>query len=85
MVCVDYVSKWVEAYAYFNNDAKTMYMFLKKLFARFRMPRARISDGGIHFCNKNIEILLDRYEVRHKVATPYHPQTSEKIEVSNRN
>ncbi|XP_070033097.1 uncharacterized protein [Nicotiana tomentosiformis] len=28
--------------------------------------------------------LLEKYEVRHKVATPYHPQTSGQEEVSNR-
>ena len=31
-----------------------------------------------------IEALLKKYGVTHKVATPYHPQTSEQIEVSNR-
>lgn len=48
------------------------------------MPRAIISDGGTHFCNRNMETLLARYEVRHKIATPYHPQTSGQVEVSNR-
>ncbi|XP_019233725.1 PREDICTED: uncharacterized protein LOC109214278 [Nicotiana attenuata] len=28
--------------------------------------------------------LLEKYDVRHKVATPYHPQTSEQVDVSNR-
>nr|XP_016456307.1 PREDICTED: uncharacterized protein LOC107780293 [Nicotiana tabacum] len=28
--------------------------------------------------------LLENYDVRHKVATPYHPQTSRQVEVSNR-
>ena len=48
------------------------------------MPRAIISDGGTHFCNRNMEALLARYGVRHKIATPYHPQTSGQVEVSNR-
>jgi len=43
-----------------------------------------ISDGGSHFINKVFEGLLRKLEVKHKVATPYHPQTSGQVEVSNR-
>ncbi|CAL2227743.1 unnamed protein product [Prunus armeniaca] len=48
------------------------------------MPRVLISDGGSHFCNRTIEALLKKYNVMHKVSTPYHPQTSGQAEVSNR-
>ena len=48
------------------------------------MPRAIISDGGTHFYNKHMEALLAHYGVKHKIATPYHPQTSGQVEVSNR-
>nr|XP_016491862.1 PREDICTED: uncharacterized protein LOC107811448 [Nicotiana tabacum] len=85
LVVVDYVSKWVEVVALPTNDAKVVVGFLKKnIFARFRTPRAIISDGGTHFCNRAFEKLLMKYDVRHKVATPYHPQTSGQVEVSNR-
>nr|XP_016453533.1 PREDICTED: uncharacterized protein LOC107777884 [Nicotiana tabacum] len=40
--------------------------------------------GGIHFCNRAFEKLLEKYGVRHKVTTPYHPQTSGQAEVSNK-
>ena len=84
LVCVDYVSKWVEVQACSVNDAKVVCRFLKKLFSRFGMPRVIISDRGTHFCNKNMETLLARYGVKHKISTPYHPQTSGQVEVSNR-
>ena len=84
LVCVDYVSKWVEAQAYAVNDARVVCKFLQRLFARFGMPRAIISDGRTHFCNRNIEALLAHYRVKHKIATPYHPQISGQVEVSNR-
>ncbi|XP_070015902.1 uncharacterized protein [Nicotiana sylvestris] len=68
-----------------TNDAKVVVGFLKKnIFTRFGTPRAIISDGGTHFCNRAFEKLLAKYDVRHKVATPYHPQTSGQVEVSNR-
>ena len=84
LVYVDYLSKWVEAQACSVNDARVVCKFLRKLFARFGMPRAIISDGGTHFYNRNIEALLSRYEVKHKIATPYHPQTIGQVEVSTR-
>ncbi|KAM1769087.1 hypothetical protein ACFX1X_047283 [Malus domestica] len=48
------------------------------------MPRVIISDGGSHFCNRTIEALLRKYNVKHKVSTPYHPQTNGQADVSNR-
>ncbi|CAN6677577.1 unnamed protein product [Malus baccata var. baccata] len=53
------------------------------IFARFGIPRAIISDGGSHFCNRTFEALLRKYNVTHKVSTPYHPQTSGQAEISN--
>ncbi|XP_020205931.1 uncharacterized protein K02A2.6-like [Cajanus cajan] len=85
LVSVDYVSKWVEAMATQKADARTVIKFLKKnIFTRFGTPRVLISDDGSHFCNKQLKKVLDHYGVRHKVATPYHPQTNGQAEVSNR-
>ncbi|XP_057760430.1 uncharacterized protein LOC130980805 [Arachis stenosperma] len=85
LVAVDYVSKWVEAVALPTNDAKVVMIFLQRyIFSQFGIPRILISDGGSHFCNRQLDSLLQRYGVRHKVVTPYHPQTSGQVEVSNR-
>ncbi|KAM2339267.1 hypothetical protein ACFX1X_018870 [Malus domestica] len=85
LVAVDYVSKWVEAIALPTNDAKVVVHFLRKhIFTRFGTPGAIISDGGKHFCNRHFNALLAKYGITHKVATPYHPQTSGQVEISNR-
>ena len=84
LVCVDYVYKWVEAQACSVNNARIVCKFLRKLFSRFGMPRVIISDGGTHFYNRNMKTLLAHYGVKHKVAIPYHPQTSGQVEVRNR-
>jgi hypothetical protein len=85
LVMVDYVSKWVEAEALPTNDTKVVLRFLKKhIFTRFGTPRAIISDRGSHFCNQPFTKLVEKYGVRHKLGTPYHPQTSGQVEVSNR-
>ncbi|XP_050885076.1 uncharacterized protein LOC127088200 [Lathyrus oleraceus] len=85
LVAVDYASKWVEAVALPTNDAKVVVRFLKEnIFVRFGVPRALISDEGTHFLNHLMEKLLLKYKVKHRIATPYHPQTSGQVEMSNR-
>ena len=85
LVGVDYVSKWVEAIPCKTNDHRIVLKFLKaNIFSRFGVPKAIISDGGLHFCNKPFENLMAKYGVKHKVATPYHPQTSGQVELANR-
>ncbi|GJT14295.1 reverse transcriptase domain-containing protein [Tanacetum coccineum] len=84
LVAVDYVSKWVEAEALPTNDACVVVKFLKRLFSRFGVPKALISDRGTHFCNSLLEKTLRKYGVTHRLATPYHPQTSGQTENTNR-
>ncbi|GJW95979.1 reverse transcriptase domain-containing protein [Tanacetum coccineum] len=84
LVAVDYVSKWAEAQALPTNDARVVITFLKKLFCRFGMPKALISDRGTHFCNKIMEKPMKRYGVNHRFSTSYHPQTSGQVENTNR-
>ena len=85
LVAVDYVSKWVEAVASPTNDSRVVSKFFNKvIFPRFGTPRVVISDGGSHFIERKFEAMLKKYGVTHKIATPYHPQTSGQVEVSNR-
>nr|GEW98027.1 reverse transcriptase domain-containing protein [Tanacetum cinerariifolium] len=83
LVAVDYLSKWVEAKAHPTNDSRVVCKFLKNLFARFGAPRAIISDRGMYFCNDQFTKVMQKYGVTHRLATPYHPQTSGQVEVSN--
>nr|GEV31651.1 reverse transcriptase domain-containing protein [Tanacetum cinerariifolium] len=84
LVALDYLSKWVEAKALPTNDAHVVVKFLKSLFARFKNPRAIISNRGTYFCNNKFAKVMSKYGVTHRLATAYHPQTSGQVEVSNR-
>ena len=85
LVAVDYVSKWVEVVTLPANDTKVVVKFLiTNIFVWFKVPWALISDEGIHFVNHLMENLLRKCNVKHKIPTPYHPQTSGQVEVSNR-
>ena len=85
LVAVDYVSKWVEAVALPTNKGKDVVRFVKKnIFSRFGVPRAILSDNGVHFQNYQFRSLLEKYGCKFKTGTPYHPQSSGQVEVSNR-
>ncbi|XP_015965638.1 uncharacterized protein LOC107489404 [Arachis duranensis] len=85
LVAVEYVSKWVEAIATTTCDAPIVLQFLKRhIFTRYGVPKGFISDGGSHFCNRQIEKLLHKYGVIHKLAIPYQPQTNGQAELANR-
>ncbi|XP_070042709.1 uncharacterized protein [Nicotiana tomentosiformis] len=67
VIAVDYVSKWVKEVALPNNKARNVTAFLKKnIFTQFGTPRAILSDGGYHFCNKAFARLLEKYGVKNK-------------------
>lgn len=84
LVAIDYVSKWVEAIPSPTADAIVVKQLFKKvIYPRFGVPRVVISDDGSHFINHQFSNLLTKYGVQPKVATPYHPQTSGQVEVSN--
>jgi transposase InsO family protein len=85
LVAVDYVSKWVEALPY--RAADTMHsrkMFHEVIFLRYGVSRIVISDGGSHFIDQTFWKALSEVGVDHQIATPYHPQTSDQAETSNK-
>ncbi|GJR69087.1 reverse transcriptase domain-containing protein [Tanacetum coccineum] len=84
LVAINYVSKWAKAEALPTNDARVVVNFLKKLFSRFGILKALISDRGTHFCNCKMEKILKKYGVHHRIATAYHPQTSGQVKNTNR-
>ncbi|GJZ40082.1 reverse transcriptase domain-containing protein [Tanacetum coccineum] len=82
LVAVDYLLKWVKAKALPTNDARVVVKFLKSLFARFRTPRAIISDRGTHFCNDKFAKVMSKYGVTHHKlpAITLHERSSGGVE-----
>nr|GEX84609.1 reverse transcriptase domain-containing protein [Tanacetum cinerariifolium] len=82
LLAIDYVSKWVEAKALPTNEAQDLptneaqvvVKFLKQLFSRFGTPQAIISDQGTHICNDQFAKVLEKYGVKDKLSTSYHPR-----------
>lgn len=84
LVAINYVSKWVETIVYAKNDVVTVSKFLKKNILRFGTSLLLISDEGTHFINRIITNLILKFNVKHRVATAYHPQANGQAKVSNR-
>ena len=85
LVAVDYVSKWVEALpCVVVNSKSSKKMFQEMIFPCFGVPRVVISDGDSHFIDRTFRKCLSELRVDHRVATPYHPQTSGQAETSNK-
>ena len=43
-----------------------------------------MTDGGSHFIHGAFRKMLVKYDVNHRIASPYHPQSSGQVELSNR-
>ena len=77
LVVVDYVTNWVEAIPTSSVDHNTSIKMLQELiFPRFGVPRYLMTDGGSHFIHGAFRKMLAKYDVNHRIASPYHPQSS---------
>ena len=74
LVVVDCVTKWVEAIPTSSADHNTSIKMLKEvIFPRFGVPRYLMTDGASHFIHGAFCKMLAKYDVNHRIASPYHP------------
>jgi hypothetical protein len=84
LVATDYVTKWAEAEAVKSDDAATVARFMyEHIITRFGCPKELVSDRGSHFINSTIEALTEKYEIKHRKTTPYHPRANGQTEKTN--
>jgi len=82
LVCVNCMSKWVEAIPTRMNETRVSIRLLhEKIFVRYGMPSAIISDQGAHFDDNFYEALLSVYSIIHRLTALYHPQTNDQVKV----
>ena len=87
LVVVDYVTKWIEAIATSSADHNTsikIQMLKAIIFLKFGVPRYLMTGGGSHFIHGAFRKMLAKHDVNHRIASPYHPQSSGQVELSNR-
>eukprot|EP00253_Pinus_taeda_P005775 PITA_05775 len=75
LVCTDYVTKWVEAKELFSTTEHSVVSFLYEyIFTRFGVPREIVTDQGGQFTSKLVEKLMEKYKIKNRKSTPYHPR-----------
>ena len=84
LVATEYVTKWAEALATKTDDAKTVAKFIyENIITRFGCPKELVSDRGTHFLNDIIEQLINKFLIKHRKTTPYHPRANGQTEKTN--
>ena len=79
------MTKWPEARALPNAKAASVAAFFyENIICRHGCPRELLTDQGTHFVNELIDSMCNRIGVRHRLSTPYHPQTNGLVERFNR-
>jgi len=85
IVATDYLTKWPEASATSAADANTVVEFIyENIICRHGCPNYILSDRGSHFRNKVVDGLMNKFEIKHLLSTPYHPQTNGLVERFNK-
>jgi hypothetical protein len=85
IVVVDYFTKWAEAMPRFDNNRKTIALFLfNHVIARFGVPQAIIIDHDSHFRNFMMSELTEKLGLRHDNSTPYYLQANGQVEAINK-
>eukprot|EP00253_Pinus_taeda_P005550 PITA_05550 len=85
LVCTDYVTKWVEAKAVSRATEDTVVTFLfEEIFVRYGVPRQIVTDQGTQFTSKLVWDLTEKYKIKHRKSTPYHPQENGQVESTNK-
>src|SRR5215212_6927667 len=85
LVVTDYLTKWPEAKAMKEVIAENVVKFIYEgIICRHGCPKIILSDRGTHFRNKLVEGLCEKFKIKHKLSSPYHPQTNGLVERFNR-
>src|SRR6266511_1230453 len=81
---MDYFTKWPIAKALKEAMAKAVSKFIyQKIICEHGCPEVLQSDQGTHFVNRIIADLTEKFRIKHRLSSPYHPQTNGLVERFN--
>ncbi len=77
LVFVDYYSRWVEIFPMRNAKAETVALVLRReILTRWGVPDFILSDRGTQFVSSLFRELCQKWSIKPKLTTSYHPQTN---------
>lgn len=84
VVFSDYLTRWVEAFAISNADAKTTAkLFVEEIICRHSAPRTLLSDRGRNFTSSLMKEVCEIVNTKKIFTTAYHPQCDGLVEKFN--
>src|SRR6266498_1005815 len=84
VTAMDYFTKWLIVKAIKEVTAKTVSKFIyEKIICKHGCPQVLQNDRGTHFVNKIIQDLSEKFRIKHRLSTPYHPQINGLVERFN--
>lgn len=76
LVIVDAHSKWIEVEKVSSTSATIVIGALRRLFARFGLPKRIVSDNGPPFSSAEFAKYLSLNGIKHSAVAPYHPASN---------
>ena len=84
VVFLDYLTKWVEAFAVPDQSATTIAKLLvEEIFCRHGAPEHLLSDRGANFLSSLIQDVCKYLDIKKVNTSGYHPQTDGLVERFN--
>ena len=84
IITINYLIKWAEAHPLIFADQIEITQFVyEDIISRHGCPCTIISDNGTHFDNSFMSSICDKFRIKHRFSSPYHPQTNGLIEWLN--
>lgn len=85
LVVADYFTKWTEAFALPNIEAKTVAAkIVEEFIVRLGVPEVMHSDQGLQYESRLFQEMCKLLDIQKTHTTPYHPQSDGMVERFNR-
>ena len=84
ITAIDYFTKWPEAKAVLAATAQVAIEFLyEEVICRYGLVKYFHTDRGTHFNNELMQMMTNKFKIRHHQVITYYPQTNGLLEYFN--